>query len=211
MKRLLLVLFSISLFGCGGGGGEDGGGSNTQLDSPSFCPPGYQSYEDLSENGFGCRSDSNSSVGETTESSEPTGSRSANIAEYEEYEPNDIPENANTVAFPVVTGDTLAGIEITGTVIDISDDSDYFIFSPDLSGSYAIYLCGETCTEHPTDSKVAIRIFDQYGDLIKGNPLNAESTKFLTADLDTGLPYYLQILGFDTEGQQYPYRLVIID
>jgi len=47
--------------------------------------------------------------------------------------------------------------------------------------------------------------------LIAGNPLYEESTKILTAELDAGIPYYVQILGFDTQSREYPYRLVIIE
>jgi len=212
IRNYLVIISAASIFACGGGGGNDSNSQNSASDSSSgFCSPGYQSYEDLSENGFGCRSESSSSSGTVAESPEPSGNRTANIDDYEEYEPNNEPENANMVAFPIVSGDTLAGIEITGVVQDTSDDSDYFILSPNQGGSYAVYLCGDTCTEHPTDSVAAIRVFDQFGDLIAGNPLYEESTKILTAELDAGIPYYVQILGFDTQSREYPYRLVIIE
>jgi hypothetical protein len=58
---------------------------------------------------------------------------------------------------------------------------------------------------------VAIRVIDQFGTVIAGNPLYEESTKIVTAGLDAGLPYYVQVLGFDTHEQEYPYKLVIID
>jgi hypothetical protein len=58
---------------------------------------------------------------------------------------------------------------------------------------------------------VAISVIDQFGIVIAENPLFEESTKILTADLDAGIPYYVQIIGFDTGEQAYPYELVIID
>jgi hypothetical protein len=181
--------------------------------SPTSCTP--RSYEELSQYGYGCREtlpiDSSSGGADDSGETAARSSHPADIARYAEYEPNNIAENANPVAFPVVSGDVVPGIEIVGSVHDVTDDSDYFILSPNESGVYAIYLCGDTCTEHPSDDMVAIRIFDQFGTVIAGNPLYEESVKIVTADLDAGLPYYVQIRGFDTQGLDYPYRLVIID
>lgn len=156
-------------------------------------------------------SGSNTSGGDDSGGTTTGSSRSANIARYAEYEPNNVLENANPVAFPIVSGETVPGIEITGAVRDVSDESDYFILSPNQSGLYAIYLCANSCTEHPTDSMVVIRVIDQFGTVIAGNPLYEESTKIFTAALDAGIPYYVQIFGFDTQGDEYPYKLVIID
>jgi hypothetical protein len=120
-------------------------------------------------------------------------------------------DTANPVAFPSVSGDTVPGIKITGSVQDESDASDYFILTPNQSGTYLVYLCADTCTEQPMDSMVAISIIDQFGTVIVENPLFEESTKFLMANLDAGLPYYVQIIAFNTGEQAYPYELVIID
>ena len=49
----------------------------------------------------------------------------------------------------------------------------------------------------------------QRAELMDGNMEWADS--LITAALDAGIPYYVQIFGFDTQGDEYPYKLVIID
>ena len=216
MNKTVFVLFALILVGCKveEDGSSKSGGS---YGSGQSCTA--RTYEEVSQYGFGCRetlptgtgSSSNTSGGGDSGGTATGSSHPANIARYAEYEPNNVLENANPVAFPVVSGDTVPGIEITGAVWDVSDESDYFIMSPNQSGLYVIYLCADTCTEHPTDSMVAIRVIDQFGTVIAGNPLYEESTKIVTAALDAGIPYYVQVFGFDTQQQEYQYRLVIID
>jgi hypothetical protein len=230
MKKWLICFMTMGVVACGGGGGG-GGGSSAPLQDLSATDPvtnnpggssgGFSdgncnySWAEVMEKGFGCHTgvggDGSGSGGNSGAGAPPPESRSVVINHYEEFEPNNIFENANIVEFLPVTGDTLQGIEITGSVESASDDSDYFILTPDRSGLYAIYLCDGVCTEQPTDSKVVIRVLDQFGDVLAENPLYEESTKFLTADFDAGLPYYVQVLGFDTGDESYPYRLVIIE
>ena len=221
MNRIILVLVAIGMVACNVEEGEDSTTQTSSSRSSQSCTP--RSYEEMTEYGWGCwetlpeevRRDSigsNNTSGSSTSGGSSSGvSRSANIAQYAEYEPNNALENANPVAFPSVSGDTVPGIKITGSVQDVSDASDYFILTPNQSGVYAIYLCADTCMEHPTDSMVAISVIDQFGTVIVENPLFDESTKILTADLVAGLPYYVQVIGFDTGDQEYPYELVIID
>lgn len=218
MSRILLVLVALGMFGCNAEEGDDSANQNTTSNSTQSCTP--RSYEEQAQYGWGCKETlpddastggSSGSGGGTSGGSGTGVSHSTNIARYTEYEPNNTLENANPVAFPSVSGDTVPGIKITGSVQDTSDVSDYFILTPNQSGLYAIYLCADTCTEHPTDSMVAISVIDQFGMVIAENPLFEESTKILTADLDAGLPYYVQVLAFGTGEQAYPYELVIID
>ena len=217
MNRIIFVLVAFGVVGCNVEESDNSANQDSISNSTLSCTP--RSYEELSMYGYGCKETIPSGSGSGSSSSgggdsggTPTDSgHPANIARYAEYEPNNVPDNANPVAFPTVSGDTVPGIEVTGAVWDVSDESDYFILSPNQSGVYAIYLCADTCTEHPTDSMVAIRVIDQFGTVIAGNPLYEESTKIVTAGLDAGLPYYVQVLGFDTHEQEYPYKLVIID
>jgi len=235
MNRIIFLLVAFGLVACNDEVAEDQGSSGLSfaeaLDPLShgvpWCPRfiyvdgGWQCEQSYTGSGSGSGSGtgtgtgsgagSNSSGGGDPGGTATESSHPANIARYTEYEPNNVPENANPVAFPTVSGDAVPGIEITGAVRDVSDESDYFILSPNMSGVYAIYLCADTCTEHPTDSMVAIRVLDQFGTVIAGNPLYAESTKIVTADFDAGIPYYVQVLGFDTLDQEYQYKLVIID
>jgi len=218
MNRILLVLVALGMFGCNAEESNDSANQNSTSNSTQSCTP--RSYEELSQYGWGCKETlpedastggSSGSGGGTSGGSGTGVSHSTNIARYTEYEPNSTLENANPVAFPSVSGDTVPGIKIIGSAQDVSDASDYFILTPKRSGLYAIYLCADTCTEHPTDSMVAISVIDQFGVVIAENPLFEESTKILTADLNAGLPYYVQVLAFGTGEQAYPYELVIID
>jgi hypothetical protein len=234
MKNYLVAALTSGLVACGGGGGgssaptvdlsatdpvtnsdsdsDSNSNSNSSNTSDGSC---NFSWFEVMEKGFACHTDSDTGGSSDTGSSgaepSPPQNLSVRINHVAEFEPNNIAANANVVAFLPVTGDTLQGIEITGSVDTASDDSDYFIFTPDRSGMYAVYLCGENCTDQPVDSKVAIRVLDQFGDELAANPLYEESTKFLSADFDAGLPYYVQILGFDTGVETYDYRLVIIE
>jgi hypothetical protein len=179
----------------------------------------------MSEYGWGCketiprdaRTGGSANDGESGSTGSPSGrstggeSRTANIAQYAEYEPNGTLETANPLAFPTVSGDIVPGIKVTGSVQEASDSSDYFVLTPNQSGFYLIYLCEEVCTEQPTDDMVSISVIDQFGQVIVENPLFQESTKFLTAELDAGLPYYIEVIGFNTGEEAYPYELVIID
>ena len=238
MRVFTICVLAFGLVACGGGGG---GGGIISLDGPgvrtyrpdysnnnndngsssgsstsgssvsSGSSPGGNcnySWAEVLEKGFGCHTDTGSGGNAAPP---PPESRAVSINHYQEYEPNNAAENATIVEFLPVTGDTLQGIEITGTVETLGDDSDYFIFTPERSGLYAIYLCDGGCTEQPTDSAVSLRVLDQFGEVLAENPLYEESTKFLTADFDAGLPYYVQVLGYDTAGETYPYRLVVIE
>jgi hypothetical protein len=214
MNRIILVLVAFGVVGCNIEESDNSTSQDYIPNSTSDCTP--RSYEELSRYGYGCKEtipggSGSSSGGIDSGGTATVSSQPSNIARYAEYEPNNAPENANPVAFPTVSGDTVPGIEITGSVKDVSDESDYFILSPNQGGIYAIYLCADTCTEHPTDSMVALRVIDQFGTVIAGNPLYEESTKIVTAGLDAGIPYYVQVFGFDTQEQEYQYKLVIID
>ena len=178
MNKLLLVIVASGMAACNVD--ENDGPTNRESNSTftGGCVP--RSYEEMSIYGYGCSSSGSSSgSGVNPDETAADTSRTANIARYEEYEPNNIPENANLVTFPTVSGDDLPGIEISGSVLDVSDESDYFILSPHQSGDYAVYLCADTCTEHPTDSMVAITIIDQFGAEIAGTALYMESMKIV--------------------------------
>jgi hypothetical protein len=215
MNRIIFLLVAFGVVGCNVEESDNSANQDHISNSTPGCTP--RSYEELSMYGYGCKETIPGASGSGSSGSGDSGgtatdsNHAANIARYAEYEPNNAPGNANPVAFPTVSGNAVPGIEISGSVWDVSDESDYFILSPDQSGVYAIYLCADTCTEHPTDSMVAIRVIDQFGTVIAENPLYEESTKIVTASLDAGLPYYIQVLGFDTHEQEYQYKLVIID
>ena len=128
-----------------------------------------------------------------------------------EYEPNGILDNANPVQFRIVSGDTLAGIEITGSVQDDTDRSDFFILTPNRSGSYAVYLCAETCSEQVIDDTVYLMVFDQNQTTIASTPIATVEEQMLVVPMTAGLAYYVEVHGYNTAATPYEYRLVIIE
>ena len=231
MKAIYLALTLITLTACGGGGGGSGSlveafdasanaGSSARNENPSDSGLNRNNdgcsatWSDVLEYGFVCDPPDDPSIPPIDTGIQPDPeprNRSANIGGFSEFEPNNSLANANIVELPAVSGDLVAGVRITGSVHDTEDASDFFTFVPDRSGTYLIYLCEEVCTEQPTDNQVAIRVYDQNGELMVANPLFEESTKFLQAHFDAGLLYYVEILGFDTAMENYPYLLVIIE
>ena len=218
---LLLSALVSALASCGGGADESGGefvnSSKLKSSSVSSSPGGLlgtgcQSFSEILSSADGiCYPVGNTSSNDNGSGSSSTANLSLNIADFSELEPNDSPVSATPVAFPSRLGADVVGIEMSGSVLDGSDPSDFFVLSPLLGKSHLIYLCETTCLEHPTDSKVAIRVFDESLNLVAGNPLNGESTKFVSANLDAGLNYYIQIVAIGTGSLEYPYRLVVIE
>ncbi|HSG61374.1 MAG TPA: hypothetical protein VLA24_08045 [Pseudomonadales bacterium] len=186
--------------------------SSSTQNNQGLLRTGCDSFSQIlsSPDGLCSGSPSSSSSGSTSNNNTTT-TYSVFIEQVDEFEPNNTAENANPINFPTRLDDSLVGIKITGTVHGSADTTDFFTFSPPSSKAFAVYLCLETCQDHPTDSLVAIQVLDQSLNLINGNPLEGESTKILTADLSEGLVYYLQLISIDTASADYPYELVIIE
>jgi len=139
------------------------------------------------------------------------GSNTVRVTRSNEWEPNNLLDNANLVAFPSVSGGDHAAIEITGSVQDDTDPSDFFIITPPTSGDYLVYLCLESCTDHPIDDAAYLMVYDQSQTTIASTPVGIESEKFLSVSLTAGLAYYVEVNGYDTVQMPYDYKLVIIN
>jgi hypothetical protein len=137
MNRIIFALVAFGVVGCNVEESDNSMNQDNISNSTLGCTP--RSYEELSIYGYGCKetipSGSSSGVGGDAGGTTTNSSLPASIARYAEYEPNNFPENANPVAFPIVSDDTVPGIEITGAVRDVSDESDYFILSPNQGTS----------------------------------------------------------------------------
>ena len=57
------------------------------------------------------------------------------VGQVDEYEPNNVLDNANIVTFPTAATGAPSGLEFKGSVQSIDDAADYFIFTPNRSGS----------------------------------------------------------------------------
>jgi hypothetical protein len=214
MKHLYLLSVLCLLCACGGGaGGDPEAPPPPQRDFGGSNPPAADgncnySWAQVLEEGFGCHTGGTQGSGAVTA---PPQNPTVDINRFAEFEPNNSFANANPLAFGTVVAEVLAGIEVTGSVHDVEDGVDLFILTPDRSGVYAVYFCGQTCTDQPVDDQAAIVVYDQFQQVIASTPLYEESVKQVTVSLDAGLPYYVEVVGYDTVNDTYPYRLVIIE
>ena len=129
----------------------------------------------------------------------------AAIVQVDEFEPNNVLDNANIVIFTGATD----GVALNGSVQNIDDVSDYFIFTPTSSGSHRIYLCADTCNQSREDDAAYIMVFDQNQTTIAGTPIGTIAQQEIAADLTAGFAYYVQVNGYNAGGEDYDYRLVV--
>jgi len=141
----------------------------------------------------------------------PPGSNTVVIRRVTEYEPNSTLNNANPVAFRTATADEHVGIDITGSVSQIDDASDFFVFTPWRSGHFLIYLCTETCGKTLDSDQVYLMVYDQGQNTIAGTSVGSVVTQRIGVDLYAGLAYYVEVNGYNTGTKNLDYRLVIID
>jgi hypothetical protein len=75
---------------------------------------------------------------------------------------------------------------------------------------YAVYLCGESCTEQPVNDEVCIAVYDQSQTTLVSTSIGTVKEQQLTVELEAGLAYYVEINGYNTVST-FGYRLVVID
>jgi hypothetical protein len=141
---------------------------------------------------------------------EPTQGTAVIMNRVTEYETNNSFDNANPVSFAAANADQHVGIEITGRVERESDGADFFVLTPTRTDTYAVYLCGDTCTEHPATDEIYIAVYDQSQTTIAATPVGTVAEQIFTVDLEAGLAYYIEINGYNTVFE-YDYKLVLID
>ncbi len=136
---------------------------------------------------------------------------STEIVQVDEFEPNNVLDNANIVTFPSSLAEVSTGVEFKGSVQSIDDAADHLIFTPNRSGSHHIYLCADTCAESLEDDAVYIMIYDQNQTTIAGTPVGTITRQEIAADLTAGFAYYVEVNGYNAGGESYDYRLMVID
>lgn len=134
------------------------------------------------------------------------------LSKFDEFETNDIFENANPVQFPTVSDSEGAFIRITGSVQENDDPSDFFIVTPNRSRNFAIalhYPCTETetCSELVVDDAVYLMAYDQNHNSIAGTPIGTVTEQLFAIEMTAGLPYYFAVHGYNTGEQPFPYTL----
>ena len=141
----------------------------------------------------------------------PPSSNTVVMRRVVEFEPNSTLDNANPVAFRNATADKHIGIEITGSVSQTDDSSDFFILSPPRSGHFLVYLCDESCGEALHSEQVFLMVYDQSQSTIASTPLGSVVKQQLGVDLLAGLAYYVEVNGYNTGPSPVDYKLVLID
>ena len=190
VSRAALLGLLATLAACGGSKEENPCGA-TNLAEAFFC------MLDDALNGSG------PSQAPITGKAEPVG--------LDEFEPNSSLDNANIVTMPTGRTDSSAGAHIDGSVHGTEDFADYFIFTPDRSSNFSVYLCADTCDAVLQDDGVYIMIYDQSQTTIASTPVGSIATQQLAADLTAGLAYYVEVRGYNIGHTSYDYRLVITD
>jgi hypothetical protein len=130
---------------------------------------------------------------------------SVTTAQVDEYEPNNVLNNANIVT--LASGSQ--NVEFRGSVQSTDDVADHFVFTPNRSGSYRIYLCADTCDDSLNDDASYIMLYDQNQTTIAGTPVGTIVPQEIEADLTAGLAYYVEVNGYNAGADDYSYRLVV--
>jgi hypothetical protein len=197
----LTTLFGLMaiLAGCGGGGDSKKQQDNNCLDNIVFF--------------FLCAASSSTDDSSTAgkSSAESTVASTTTFTSVDEYEPNNVLSNANIMALPTGSAGTPHGLELSGSVRQLDDASDYYVFTPNQSGSHTILLCSETCAGSVEDDAAYIMIYDQSQTTIASTPIGTRARQEITAELTAGLAYYVEVNGYNAGAQQLDYRLAIVD
>ncbi len=128
-----------------------------------------------------------------------------------EFEPNSTLNNANPVAFRSATSAEHIGIDITGSVSQTDDGSDFFILTPPRTGHFLVYLCDGTCGNFLHSEQVYLMVYDQTQSTIASTPLGSDVKQQIGVDLAAGLAYYVEVNGYNTGSSPVDYKLVIIN
>ena len=104
-----------------------------------------------------------------------------------EYEPNTLLDNAN----PLLMND--AAIAVVGDLALSHDATDNFVFTPNYSGDYQVYLCAQSCDQALESETLNLMILDQSQTTIAATSLGPVSEKTLTIRLNAGVAYYTEV------------------
>lgn len=130
-------------------------------------------------------------------------------AEVDEYEPNNVLDNANIVTLSGSFGSMAQSVEFKGSVRSTDDPADHFVFTPNQTGSYRIYLCADSCDDSLQDDAAYIMIYDQNQTTIAATPVGTIVRQEIEAELMAGLAYYVEVNGYNAGTENYAYRLVV--
>lgn len=198
LQRTTLLMVLAALAACGGSEDEQPCSQTLAVLTAGLCLLGEVTYSSTSTSG-------------SSSTPPPPSSNTVVMRRVVEFEPNSTLDNANPVAFRNATADKHIGIEITGSVNQTDDSSDFFILSPPRSGHFLVYLCDESCGEALHSEQVYLMVYDQSQTTIASTPLGFVVKQQLGVNLLAGLAYYVEVNGYNTGPSPVDYKLVIID
>ena len=198
LQRTTLLMVLAALAACGGSEDEQPCSQTLAVLTAGLCLLGEVTYSSTSTSG-------------SSSTPPPPSSNTVVMRRVVEFEPNSTLDNANPVAFRNATADKHIGIEITGSVSQTDDSSDFFILSPPRSGHFLVYLCDESCGETLHSEQVYLMVYDQSQTTIAGTPLGSVVKQQLGVNLLAGLAYYVEVNGYNTGPSPVDYKLVLID
>jgi hypothetical protein len=139
----------------------------------------------------------------------PSGSGIAALFN-DEIESNDTLANANIMSYPTRSASiTHIGWVANGSISDMNDDVDYFLFTAPLARDYTIRLCppsGSTCNgTSGIDTLTAFfEMLDQDGNVLLSS--QAAPTNAYEMAIDAGVVYYVRVMAGDTMGSTVGYN-----
>lgn len=203
VNRIALIGLLVMMTACGGGKKED-----TPLDCNE--DPVVFFFCTLAASSSLAPNQSPTSVSESMAPAAGIG-ETTKITQIDEYEPNNVLDNANVVTLPSGSPELTRGLVLNGSVQSIDDATDHFVFTPVRNGSHRIFLCADTCGEVFEDDTVYIMIYDQNQTTIASTPVGTTARQEIEAELTAGFAYYVEINGYNATGERYDYRLSIMD
>ena len=198
LQRTTLLMVLATLAACGGSEDEQPCSQTLAVLTAGLCLLGEVTYSSTSTSG-------------SSSTPPPPSSNTVVMRRVVEFEPNSTLDNANPVAFRNATADQHIGIEITGSVSQTDDSSDFFILSPPRSGHFLVYLCDESCGEALHSEQVFLMVYDQSQSTIASTTLGSVVKQQLGVNLLAGLAYYVEVNGYNTGPSPVDYKLVLID
>lgn len=131
----------------------------------------------------------------------------AEVIRFEAFEPNNTFDNANIVSMPFATN----GVAIGGTLSGATDNADTFIFTPDRTGLYSIYVCAETCASAAQANDLSIMLLDQAQTTLDSTATSDSANLEVAASLTAGMAYYVQVRADGLAHAGHTYNLVIVE
>ncbi|MCH8060701.1 MAG: hypothetical protein IIA11_09615 [Proteobacteria bacterium] len=200
--QLAVLSLLIMLSACGGG--------DDKKKAPSICTENLVFFIVCAFGSSGSAPDKEQDSGIYSIDMGKDSAALGQLGDIDEYEPNNLLDNANIVNFPGGSASTGEGIRLHGSVQSTDDIADYFIFTPKRSSAHHIYLCADTCNESVADESVYIMIYDQNQTTIASTPVGTMARQEFTVELTAGLAYYIEVNGY-AAADRYDYRLAVIE